>query len=106
MTQEKLRAVEQLIKRLYDETYGGKVRFGPVFANSDSDDDGDYIRVRVIYDSPSGKLDPKKTIALLLRIEKHLEENMEITAPAVISHVDRTEEREWTPDVFQLAEDF
>ena len=105
MTDQKLRAVEELIQRLYDETYKGTVRFGPVFASSDSDDDGDYIRVHVIYDSPTGSVDPTKTITLLGFIEERLEEELGITVPAVVSHVDRTEEREWRPEVFHLVGD-
>lgn len=105
MTEEKLRAVEDLIKRLYDEAYRGGVRFGPVFASSESDWDGDYIRVHVIYDSPTGSVDPAKTISLLGSIEKSLEEELGITVPAVISHVDHAEEKEWRPEVFHLAGD-
>ena len=105
MTEAKLRAVEELIKRLYDQAYRGKVRFGPVFASSESNGNGEYIRVRVIYDSPTGQMDPEKIIALLEPIEEHLEDELGITVPALVSHVDHSEEKEWSPDVFRTVAD-
>lgn len=101
MTEEKLCAVEQLIKRLYDEAFDGEVRFGPVFASFEDGRHGDYIRVRVIYDSPTGQVDPEKTIGLIIPTEEHLEDELGITIPAVVTHVDHSEEKVWTPDVFR-----
>ena len=73
----------------------------PVFASFEDGRHGDYIRVRVIYDSPTGQVDPEKTIGLIIPTEEHLEDELGITIPAVVTHVDHSEEKVWTPDVFR-----
>ena len=105
MTETKLREVERLIEKLYTETFH-EVSFGPVFARADLDEYGDeYLRIHVIYDSPDKLLDPRKTIGLKVPIKRELEEKLQVTALAVISHVDRAEEPVWTPDVFRCHPD-
>ena len=105
MTEEKLRAVERLIGRVLNEEVP-QIRFGPIFARADWDPDGsETVWVHAIHDAPRGYIEGAMSVDLFPRIQDALQNELAVTAFPVVSYVHKSEEPEWTPEVFRTPAD-
>ena len=105
MTEEKLRAVERLIGRVLNGEVS-HIHFGPIFARADLDPDGsETVWVHAIHDAARGYIEGAMSLDLFPPIQDALRSELAVTAFPVVFYVHKSEEPEWTPEVFRAAAD-